>query len=115
VSEITLANVILIVSTGVMTDGAKNYRERIINKTPLNIVVLDGRALEEIVKDPAAITSILKTQAQDAMQHKPQPSALSHNDFRVNRFQFDSGVADLELPVNPALLGVVVLMPSFGF
>jgi DNA modification methylase len=76
VSEITLANVILIVSTGTMTGGAKTYRQKIISKSPLNIVVIDGHQLDVIVKDPAAIVSILKEQAQDAMRSKPQSASL---------------------------------------
>jgi len=76
VAEITLANIILIVSTGTITASAATFRERIIRKTPLNIVVIDGNALAEIVKNPAAITSILKAQAQDAFKSKPQPSTL---------------------------------------
>lgn len=76
VSEITLANVILIVSTGSLTEGAAMFRRKIIAKSPLNIVVIDGDSLNAIVKDPTEITSILKAQAQDAMQHKPQPPSL---------------------------------------
>lgn len=76
VAEITLANIILIVSTGTITSGAATYRERIINKTPLNIVVIDGAALDAIVKNPSVITSILKAQARDALQSKPKPLTL---------------------------------------
>lgn len=76
VAEITLANVILIVGTGVVTEGAEKFRQRIINKSPLNIVIIDGDKLEAIVKDPAAIGIIMEAQARDAMQSKPQPSTL---------------------------------------
>lgn len=77
VAEVSLANVILVVSTGSMTDSAVTYRNRIVSKTPLNIVVLDGRDLSEIVKNPAAITGILKAQAEDAMRIKPTPKDLA--------------------------------------
>ena len=45
-------------------------------------------------------------------QERDMPSALSHNDFRVNRFQFDPCVADFELPVHAALSGVAPLVPG---
>ncbi|HEY8747978.1 MAG TPA: hypothetical protein VIM11_08390, partial [Tepidisphaeraceae bacterium] len=44
-----------------------------------------------------------------------KPSALSHNDFRVDRLQLDPRAADLELPIDSPLFGVAVLMPSGGF
>lgn len=76
VAEVTLANVILVVSTGSITSGADTYRRRVLSKSPLNIIVIDGLALDTIVKNPAAITHILKAQAQDAMQLKPKPREL---------------------------------------
>ena len=42
-------------------------------------------------------------------------SALSLNDIRVNRLEFNSGVADLEMPVDSALLIVAVFVPCAGF
>jgi hypothetical protein len=42
-------------------------------------------------------------------------SALSHDDFRVDRLQLSPRVADLELPVDAALSGVAVGMPGDGF
>ena len=80
VAEITLANVILIVGTGAVTDGAKTYRDRIINKSSLNIAIIDGDKLEEIVRDPAAIGKIMEAQARSAMQSKPKPEHLIRKD-----------------------------------
>src|SRR5215472_9441897 len=34
------------------------------------------------------------------------PSALSHNNFRVDGLQFDPGVVDLKLPIDSALTGI---------
>jgi hypothetical protein len=76
VAEVSLATVILIVSTGKMTDGAETYRQRIVGKTPMNIAVIDGESLEQIAKNPAAIGSILRAQAEDAMQIKPRPKTI---------------------------------------
>ncbi|HEX4055743.1 MAG TPA: DNA methyltransferase [Tepidisphaeraceae bacterium] len=96
VSEITLANVILIVSTGTMTDGAKTYRQKIISKNPLNIVVVDGQQLDAIVENPAIITSILKAQAQDAMQSKPQPASLIRKTINRGNDSGGGGIASPE-------------------
>lgn len=76
VAEVSLATVILIVSTGKMTDGAETYRQRIVGKTPMNIAVIDGESLEQIAKNPAVIGSILRAQAEDAMQIKPRPKTI---------------------------------------
>jgi site-specific DNA-methyltransferase (cytosine-N4-specific) len=72
VSAVSLASVILIVSTGDMTPGAAKYRAHIVQKTPLNMIVIDGTALDAIVADPSAIGGILEAQARDAMRLKEQ-------------------------------------------
>lgn len=77
VAEVTLANVILIVGTGTITDGANTYRQRIVGKSPLNIIIIDGKLLAEIVKNPATITTILRDQAANAMNTKPKPDRLT--------------------------------------
>jgi site-specific DNA-methyltransferase (cytosine-N4-specific) len=72
VAAVSLASVILVVSTGAMTPGAAKYRAHIVQKTALNMIVIDGTALDAIVADPAVIGSILETQARDAMRLKEQ-------------------------------------------
>ena len=76
-AEVTLANVILMVSTGTLTNGAATYRQKIIAKSPLNIVVIDGKALATIVANPEQITTILRSQAELAMHMKPKPDRLT--------------------------------------
>ena len=49
-----------------------------------------------------------------AVAVEPVPSALSHNDFRVDRLQFSAGIANLELPVNTALFAVADGLPGGG-
>ena len=44
-----------------------------------------------------------------------QPSASSHDDFRVDRPEFDSRVIDAELPSDTALAFVDGAMPSCRF
>jgi hypothetical protein len=76
VAEVSLATVILIVSTGKMTEGADTYRKRIISKGPLNIAIIDGESLEQIARNPVNIGPILVAQADEAMQIKAKPKVI---------------------------------------
>jgi len=46
---------------------------------------------------------------------EPEPSAPSHDDFRVDRSEFQPRVVDAELPIDAALSFVDGAMPGFGF
>jgi DNA modification methylase len=74
--EITLANVILIVSTGPATAGAQTFRRQVIAKTNLHIIFIDGAALERIIQNNAALIEILRQQAETAIHEKPVPQGL---------------------------------------
>jgi DNA modification methylase len=76
IREITLGNVILIVSTGPATPGAQTLRSQIIAKTNLHIVFIDGAALERIIKNNAALIEIVRQQAESAIHEKPTPQGL---------------------------------------
>lgn len=76
VSQLTLANVVLIASTGTATKTAKTYRDQIVRSSNLNIVFLEGHHLKQIVADPSTIVGILNDQARQALRLKPQPSDL---------------------------------------
>jgi site-specific DNA-methyltransferase (cytosine-N4-specific) len=76
VAQITLANVVLIASTGTATKSAKTYRDQIIRSSNLNIVFLEGHHLKRIVADPSTIVGILNDQAREALRLKPRPSDL---------------------------------------
>jgi len=76
VAEVSLATVILIVSTGKITEGADTYRKRIIGKGPLNIAIIDGESLDQIAKNPVTIGPILRAQAEEAMNIKPRPKTI---------------------------------------
>jgi site-specific DNA-methyltransferase (cytosine-N4-specific) len=71
IQNITLSNVILIVSTGQVTDSALTYRKKIISTSNLNIIFIDGNALLTIIKDKSALIKILRHQAQNALSLKP--------------------------------------------
>lgn len=70
-SEVTLANVILVVGTEPATKSANTFRQKIIAKEAINIIYIDGPKLDEILKDNTRLVDILKEQAQDALRHKP--------------------------------------------
>lgn len=74
--RVTLANVILLVSTGRATKGALTYREKIVRASNLNIIFIDGADLHKVIKDNAALIEILNKQAQDALRLKPTISGL---------------------------------------
>jgi DNA modification methylase len=73
---VTLANVILIVSTGSATESAQSFRERIIRTSNLNIIFIDGSDLQKIIKDNSVLVEILRKQAQDALSLKPSVTGL---------------------------------------
>jgi len=68
--DVTLANVILIVSTKKATDAASTYRQKIVSTSNLNIIFVDGLLLEQVIKDNAALLSILRSQAENALAWK---------------------------------------------
>ncbi len=69
--RITLANVILIVSTGRATESALTFRKKNISTSNLNIIFIDGSALQKIIEDNTALVEILRRQAEDALRLKP--------------------------------------------
>lgn len=76
-SSVTLANVILIVTTKKATDSAQKYRNKIVNTSSLNIIFIDGSALERIIKDNSVLLDILHEQAEDALKLKKTGFARS--------------------------------------
>lgn len=76
-SHVTLASVILIVSTGQASKSAKTYRDHIVRSTNLNIILLEGHHLKRIIANPAEIVAILNEQAHDALQIKGRPPGVS--------------------------------------
>lgn len=74
VSEVSLANVILIVGTKPATKSAITYRHKIITKSCLNIILLDGALLQQVIEDNTQLVDILRNQAQQALNIKPSVS-----------------------------------------
>lgn len=72
VAAVSLASVIMIVSTGKLTPGADRYRSHLTQKSPLNIIVVEGDQLEQIVARPAAVADILQRQAERARRIRDQ-------------------------------------------
>ena len=73
VAQVTLASVILVVSTGEATKHARTYRDRIVRTMNLNIILVEGHHLKQIVEDPSTIVQILNQQAADALRVKGVP------------------------------------------
>ena len=69
-SNVTLANVILIVSTKKATNSALEYRKKIVRGSSLNIILVDGPLMERIIKDNSALLDVLREQAEDALNLK---------------------------------------------
>jgi site-specific DNA-methyltransferase (cytosine-N4-specific) len=69
--RVTLANVILIVSTGRATESALTFRKKNISTSNLNIIFIDGAALQKVIEDNTALIGILRKQAEDALRLKP--------------------------------------------
>ncbi len=69
-SNVTLSNVILVVGTGKATDGAMTFKNRIVASSNLNIIIIEGKHLDEIIKNNLALIEILNSQASNAMKLK---------------------------------------------
>lgn len=74
--DVTLANVILVVGTKKATDSAQTYRQKIVSTSNLNIIIIDGRLLEQISKDPLAMIDAIYEQAPGAMSCLPKRAML---------------------------------------
>lgn len=68
--EITLANVIMIVTTGKIGPKARQYVRAILKKTNLHIILLDGRDLSTICKRPGHLFDALRREALNALDVK---------------------------------------------
>ncbi len=103
--KVTLGNVILIVSNSSATAGAQTYRKKITSSTNLNIVFIDGSALNRILADNTSLIHILRQQAQYAMSIKPKVDDLKvpgSNDDGGNGTGEDNGGNGEVPPKTPA-------------
>jgi len=71
IQEISLANVILIVGTKPATQAAITFRRKILSKTNLNIIFLDGPRLARVIEDNTRLVDVLREQAEEALRLKP--------------------------------------------
>jgi DNA modification methylase len=100
--KVTLGNVILIVSTSSATAGAQTYRTKIISNSNLNIIFIDGSALNRILADNTSLIHILRQQAQFAMSVKPKVDDLKVPPSNGNDGNgSDNGSNDLPPPPAP--------------
>lgn len=99
VSQVSLANVILVVATGSATQSAVQYRKRIVSSSNLNIIIIDGNELNQIIEDRTAIVRILNSQASEAMRNK---KSFIPGETETLLFSDDSATAANELRVTPS-------------
>jgi len=74
--EVSLANVILVVGTEKATESAITYRNKVISKSNLNIILIDGLTLDRVIVNSSEIFSVLKEQASNALKLKPVPLGI---------------------------------------
>ena len=74
--KVTLANVVLLVSTGKASEAALSFRRKIVSTTNLNVIFVDGTGLQKTIKDNSVLVEILRQQAHDALALKPAVGGL---------------------------------------
>lgn len=92
VQSVTLANVILLVGTGKATESAAKFRRHIVSTSNLNIIFLDGAALQRIINDSSALVEVLRQQAREALSLKPWSGPKRPASERVKKKDDDSGL-----------------------
>ena len=69
-THVLKSNVVVVVSTGRISDDARRYANRIMADSNLCIVMVDGDDLAVIEVRPAAIVDVFTREARHAMDHK---------------------------------------------
>lgn len=69
-THVLKSNVVVVVSTGRISDDARRYADRIMTDSHLCIVMVDGGDLALIEARPAAIVDVFTREARHAMDHK---------------------------------------------
>jgi site-specific DNA-methyltransferase (cytosine-N4-specific) len=64
------SNVIVVVGTGDIGPAARRYANKVMTDSNLCIVLLDGRDVTSIEKNPAAIVDVFNREAGHAMKLK---------------------------------------------
>jgi site-specific DNA-methyltransferase (cytosine-N4-specific) len=114
VQKVSLANVILIVSTSAATSSALTYRKMIVSTTNLNIIFIDGTALNRIIKDNSVLIEILRQQAQDSLALKPTGVKLRGVlPSRQGGSGSSEGNGGGEIVIEPSLVETVELAPAY--
>jgi site-specific DNA-methyltransferase (cytosine-N4-specific) len=102
-SNVTLANVILIVSTKKATPAALTYRAKMVSTTSLNIIFIDGPALDRIIADNSLLLTVLHEQAEDALRLKKtslvKPTLGSSSGGGGNEVKAEAKTPEIGAPV----------------
>lgn len=70
IAQLIKTNVIMIVTTGKIGSSAREFAEQIMRDTNHQVILLTGTHLQQIKKDPTAITELLRSQSKSAMELK---------------------------------------------
>lgn len=68
------SNVVLVVTTGQFTGDAHVYSEHVMRTSNLNVILLDGKDLQQISTEPTHIIRIMHRKARRVMQIKARAS-----------------------------------------
>ena len=69
-SQILYSNVIVLITTGVVSPKAKSYANHIMKNSNLNIVFIDKNDIKDISQSPVAIIDVFEREAKKTMQLK---------------------------------------------
>lgn len=53
------SNVVVVVSTGRFSADAREHAKHVMARTNLSVVLIDGRDLDEIAKNPASVVDVV--------------------------------------------------------
>jgi hypothetical protein len=70
VAGTTHANVVMIVTTGRFARPASEFAEKVLQGSAINVILLSGHDLSQVVREPASIGRILRSHARQAMKLK---------------------------------------------
>lgn len=60
------SNVILLITTGEIGNAARGFAKKVMEKTEIYVIMMSGKDLHAVVKDPAKLMEILNHQAENA-------------------------------------------------
>lgn len=69
-TQLLYSNVIVIITTGKVSDDAQRYANHVMKNSNLNIIFVNGEDIQKIAKNPVAIIDIFEREAKSVMRLK---------------------------------------------